>query len=423
MSDEQKELLARIGQLAGQINRHKNQRSSTAAVPSQNPYGTRHRNQTYRSAPYYASSGRGGYRAGRPTPHHHRTLNLNPKGNSNGTSSPAASTDTESTGWVSKTDRHRQLINASVYEKQSQSRTKAIEATRQRKLQKKYAGEKSRFNAFLQTQNVTVASVNSGAGANLEISIEDIKFIVRDGGKKLVRSSHNLESAPTTPKTAIIAGVRFHRTKTGNLVANRVMRDHRRYGTIKKTDVLCKTFSTTGSCPKGPRCRYTHDAKKVALCKEFLRDGECVHGNACDLSHDLSPERLPNCVHFAKGNCVKPDCPYTHSAAAPNAPVCEAFGFRGYCEKGASCRDRHVFECPDFSNTGKCSTRGCKLLHRERASMLRKEEQSQDEEMNDISSDDDTADSDDVDSDAVAEFMGPDSDDSDVETGQDFIAM
>ncbi|CEJ90511.1 hypothetical protein VHEMI06291 [[Torrubiella] hemipterigena] len=262
MSDEQKELLARIGQLAGQINRHKNQRSSTAAVPSQNPYGTRHRNQTYRSAPYYASSGRGGYRAGRPTPHHHRTLNLNPKGNSNGTSSPAASTDTESTGWVSKTDRHRQLINASVYEKQSQSRTKAIEATRQRKLQKKYAGEKSRFNAFLQTQNVTVASVNSGAGANLEISIEDIKFIVRDGGKKLVRSSHNLESAPTTPKTAIIAGVRFHRTKTGNLVANRVMRDHRcvclhfrqtmltlesRYGTIKKTDVLCKTFSTTGN--------------------------------------------------------------------------------------------------------------------------------------------------------------------------------
>ncbi|CEJ90510.1 hypothetical protein VHEMI06291 [[Torrubiella] hemipterigena] len=266
MSDEQKELLARIGQLAGQINRHKNQRSSTAAVPSQNPYGTRHRNQTYRSAPYYASSGRGGYRAGRPTPHHHRTLNLNPKGNSNGTSSPAASTDTESTGWVSKTDRHRQLINASVYEKQSQSRTKAIEATRQRKLQKKYAGEKSRFNAFLQTQNVTVASVNSGAGANLEISIEDIKFIVRDGGKKLVRSSRefgnkstrkpcasfnsfedNLESAPTTPKTAIIAGVRFHRTKTGNLVANRVMRDHRRYGTIKKTDVLCKTFSTTGN--------------------------------------------------------------------------------------------------------------------------------------------------------------------------------
>lgn len=55
--------------------------------------------------------------------------------------------------------------------------------------------------------------------------------------------------------------------------------------------------------------------------------------------------------------------------------------------------------------------------------MLRKEEQNQDEEMNDISSDDDTADSDDVDSDAVAEFMGPDSDDSDVETGQDFIAM
>lgn len=43
--------------------------------------------------------------------------------------------------------------------------------------------------------------------------------------------------------------------------------------------------------------------------------------------------------------------------------------------------------------------------------------------MQDISSEDELADSDDVDSDEVAELMGPDSDDSDVETGQDFIAM
>lgn len=165
----------------------------------------------------------------------------------------------------------------------------------------------------------------------------------------------------------------------------------------------------------------------MAACKEFLRDGSCSNGEFCDLSHELTPERVPNCLHFAKGNCVKPDCPYTHSAASPTAPVCAAFGFCGYCDKGASCRERHAFECPDFSNTGECKTKGCKLLHRERASMLRtqaqKEAQQEEEDMDISSDDDEPAASDDVDSDEVEEFMGPDSDDSEVETGADFIAM
>jgi hypothetical protein len=30
-----------------------------------------------------------------------------------------------------------------------------------------------------------------------------------------------------TPKMTVIAGVKFHRTKTGNLVAQRIVKDHR----------------------------------------------------------------------------------------------------------------------------------------------------------------------------------------------------
>jgi hypothetical protein len=98
---------------------------------------------------------------------------------------------------------------------------------------------------------------------------------------------------------------------------------------------------------------------------------------------------------------------------SPGALVCRSFGLYGYCEKGADCPERHAFECPDFSNTGKCGTKGCKLLHRERASVLRKagqdDETREDDEMDDLSSDNDSVNSDDVDSDAVEELLGDES--------------
>lgn len=98
---------------------------------------------------------------------------------------------------------------------------------------------------------------------------------------------------------------------------------------------------------------------------------------------------------------------------SPGAPVCRSFGIYGYCEKGAKCPERHAFECPDFSNTGICKSKGCKLPHRERASALRKAITTKDAtgavEMEDVSSDDgESVDSDDVDSDEVDEFIGQD---------------
>ena len=157
-----------------------------------------------------------------------------------------------------------------------------------------------------------------------------------------------------------------------------------------------------------------HDASKVAVCKDHLLKGACLAGDSCDLSHDLTPERTPACLHFAKGNCSNPKCQYTHMTVPPGALVCRAFGLYGYCEKGSGCTERHVFECPDFSNTGTCKIKGCKLPHREKASVLRKTAQRETEEsseMVDLTSDDDDDESvasNDIDSDEVDEFVGQD---------------
>lgn len=175
-------------------------------------------------------------------------------------------------------------------------------------------------------------------------------------------------------------------------------------------------------------CRFVHNHAKVAACKDFLQKGNCAYGDHCDLSHDLIPERTPHCVHFAKGNCSKDDCSYTHHMLSPDARVCRDFGFYGYCDKGISCSDRHSYECPDFSNTGVCNNEHCKLPHRERAHVLRQaaaaREQPVGDDGDDPSSDEDgdSIGSDEVDSDEVDEFVGADGA-TDFDLQQDFIGL
>lgn len=180
-----------------------------------------------------------------------------------------------------------------------------------------------------------------------------------------------------------------------------------------------------GTCPKAQMCRYIHDASKVAVCRDFLLTGTCPSGESCDLSHELIPARIPHCLHFAKGTCSKEDCPYAHVRVASSATVCRAFAIYGFCELGSRCTEKHVYECPDFSNTGSCKIKGCKLPHRIKASVLRKKVDV--EEDSDISSDeeDEAIDSDDVDSDEIEEFFGDDDGvvDSDIAEQKDFVPM
>jgi hypothetical protein len=82
-----------------------------------------------------------------------------------------------------------------------------------------------------------------------------------------------------------------------------------------------------------------------------------------------------------------------------------------------------VHECPDFSNTGKCSTKGCRLPHREKASVMRTNSAAAEDD-SDISSDEDDEeiDSDDVDSDDLdGESLGYDEGKPDLEMQQDFV--
>jgi len=170
----------------------------------------------------------------------------------------------------------------------------------------------------------------------------------------------------------------------------------------------------------------------VAICKDFLLKGSCPSGDSCDLSHDLTPERTPTCLHFAKGNCSNPTCRYTHVHVSPTALICRDFGIYGYCEKGASCQERHAHECPDFSNTGICNTKGCKLPHRYKASIIRKNTARGDapveEQNSDLSSDEDEdeIDSDDVDSDDLdEEYLGDEAGtkDPDIPMQRDFVQL
>ncbi|KAI4863889.1 hypothetical protein F4820DRAFT_425362 [Hypoxylon rubiginosum] len=422
---EDQELMARIGQLAGKINRHKAQRDGIHPDPIYPSRGT------YRAAPYPPRGGYGGRARALPA-YRNKTLVLN------GQSRPVTETgectnelsDPATPSWVTKTDRHLQLINSNIYEKETQQRVNAMEQT----LRLKQAQQNSREKAAFLTSVFQSGAVANGFGSSnisasatsYEMFVDGIRFRVVQQGSKLVKAPDDVNPPSATPKIATIGGVRFHRTKHGNLVRHGIVKAQRFAGGIKKVNEQCKTFSWTGSCPKGPRCRYIHDASKTAVCRDYLLKGKCLQGEDCDLSHDVSEERTPLCVHFAKGNCHNPSCSYVHTEHAPTDPVCRSFGIYGYCEKGAKCPDRHVFECPDFSNTGVCRLKGCKRPHIERASVLRKANRMSPEEMADLSSDDDdaAADSDDVDSDEVEEFIKRDEDDDlDFVQQKDYIEL
>ncbi|KAF5527828.1 Zinc finger CCCH domain-containing protein [Colletotrichum aenigma] len=426
-SSEEQQLLARISQLAGKINLHKAQQAGVQSIPSSQASYHRHNphrqaGHPHRHSPYPSSRGPSGFR--------NRSLVVNNSGTQTPPSdspTPEASGSTASSGsWISKnTPGQMSLINSAVYDKTNEATAKAIEATRQKKLLQREAREKSQlanhFQRYGGHASAPTTPTNTTAVGNHEIEIQGLRYRVANNGSKLVKVSGDLHPVSATPKVTYVGGVKFHRSKRGNLYRAGVLRAHRHHG-VKKVDVPCSMFSLTGSCAKGPACRYQHNASKVAVCRELLHKGTCAHEESCDLSHDLTPQRTPTCVHFIKGNCANPNCPYAHSSVSPGALVCRSFGMYGYCDKGDNCEERHVFECPDFSNTGKCKTKGCKLLHRERASVLRK--RTDDNEMEDLSSDEESADSDDVDSDEVEEFINdPVGDDSDFRVQKDFIAF
>ena len=194
-----------------------------------------------------AYSSRGFGRAGRTASiHRHRSLVLN--GNT-----PASATLTENDppaideqalpgsvpGWVAKTGRHLQLINTSIYEKDTQTRAKAMEETRRQKLKQRDEREKSKLTKHIQRLGAANIGVPGSAATIYEIDVQGIRFRVAKNGSKLAKitgegfgrncprtgwSSPFIGDAKCTPKTAVVGGVRFYRTKNGNMYRSGIIK-------------------------------------------------------------------------------------------------------------------------------------------------------------------------------------------------------
>lgn len=152
-------------------------------------------------APYRRERGRAGKIVANP--HRNRTLVLNSKSaaslqsatelrpDSLPSSTQAVQSEDDDTvplqstnRWVTKRDRHMQLINSSVYDKETQARNKAIEGTRRQKALQKDQREKQKIERHL---NALPSRAGQAKDVVHEISINGLRFHVIDGGSKLVR--------------------------------------------------------------------------------------------------------------------------------------------------------------------------------------------------------------------------------------------
>jgi len=91
----------------------------------------------------------------------------------------ASTTNSPAPAWVSKKDRHLQLINTSVFEKESQHRTRAMEESW--KLKEKQKIQRRTFKFFRNIQH------SSDVVDNYEIVVQGIKFRIIKNGCKLVK--------------------------------------------------------------------------------------------------------------------------------------------------------------------------------------------------------------------------------------------
>jgi hypothetical protein len=159
--------------------------------------------------------GRGYPRGGRvPQVHRNRTLVLNGGGTSTPPSDTMSATQANMSlapisisqqtppAWVTKTDRHLQLINPAIYERQSQQRAKAIEETRKLKLRQRDERERVKLSRHLQrlsTMNGQSGPSSSTVVApNYEISVQGIRFRVVKNGSKLMKVSGKIFARTST---------------------------------------------------------------------------------------------------------------------------------------------------------------------------------------------------------------------------------
>ena len=176
--------------LSGQINLHKTHipidRNQTSVSPASGDAITK----SNRFAPYRRGRGRGGRIA--PVAHRHRSLVLNQKSITKEPDSEASETggenpqNAQTDGFVSKHDRHMQLINSSIYDKETQLRSKAMEETRRQKALHRDQRERQKIKRHFQGM-IPISKFTDKASVPQEIMLEGLRFHVVNGGSKLAR--------------------------------------------------------------------------------------------------------------------------------------------------------------------------------------------------------------------------------------------
>ncbi|MCJ1405026.1 hypothetical protein MMC11_008252 [Xylographa trunciseda] len=265
---EDKQLLSRIADLAGQINHHKVRlplmSDSTGTIHHSS---SRLDHESPKSAyPWLVSRGhqqfqsRGRINKFGSRPQRHRSLVLNkpmPLANSPMDSylplpnmendlpldegETVESQPRATATWISKRDRHMQLINSSVYDKEKNLRQQAIEKTRQEKALRKNQREMHKIGKHFQriadnTLPTAIQHSERGNTAVYEVNVNGLRFQVLNGGSKLMRDLGATGLAGLTPKQAVVGGVTFFRSKNGNLYRAGLVRAKRRSGTTQKVD-------------------------------------------------------------------------------------------------------------------------------------------------------------------------------------------
>ena len=190
----------------GHINLHKSQQPSEEAV-----HDSRDSQQwrSPRSAPYSRARGRAGRIA--PVTRRNRTLIMNntaketqiakqpvensivpntelTRSNDHVGTEPLHS----ASSWISKHDRHRQLINSSVFDRETQTRKKAIEDTQRQKALQRDQREKFKIDRHLRVLATHAGRSSATPSATAiqtlhKISINGLEFHVDRGGSKLSR--------------------------------------------------------------------------------------------------------------------------------------------------------------------------------------------------------------------------------------------
>lgn len=316
---EEQDLVERIRRLAGRFARILSSQLKLTISGRINQHKSQLAQNQHAHPPHYARHHRGGwapYRTRgaprRPITHRNRTLVLNQASGNTTESSGEMGSDHETkpaqpngSGWVAKRDRHMQLINSAVYDREAQARAKAMAETQKRKAEKRAKMEEAKVMRYAQgfgQAHPGPATVATQRPMTYQIFVNGIPFQVANGGSKLIRlSSTSLSGAPCsrtglpvvddpntasmTPKRVSVGGVTFVRSKRGNLhrlgavTSKRYChgislmpgtwshRWHRKPGKVKKRDELCKRFSRTGTLisPSPRTCEFVPLRTTVGL--------------------------------------------------------------------------------------------------------------------------------------------------------------